>query len=108
MNNSKLVYSTDFGRLKNSSDAEPKQAPKGDGIVRIKRITKGKKGKGVCAIEGLEMDAKALKSLCSDLKKHCSCGGSVKDFTIEIQGDVRDKLKLYLEKLGLKVKLAGG
>ncbi|MDT0594686.1 stress response translation initiation inhibitor YciH [Glaciecola petra] len=107
MNNSKLVYSTDFGRIKNSADTQ-QQVPKGDGIVRIKRITKGKKGKGVSAIEGLDMDAKALKNLCSDLKKHCGCGGSVKGFTIEIQGDVRDKLKVYLDKLGLKVKLAGG
>ena len=108
MNNSKLVYSTDMGRLADVDKTQQKQAPKGDGIIRIKRITKGKKGKGVSAIEGLDMNEKALKKLCSDLKKHCGCGGSVKGFVIEIQGDVRDKLKAYLEKQGMQVKLAGG
>jgi translation initiation factor 1 len=49
-----------------------------------------------------------LKALCSELKKQCGCGGSVKGFTIEIQGDVRDKLKGILENKGMKVKLAGG
>lgn len=107
MKNSHLVYSTDTGRIK-PEQASPKSAPKGDGIVRIKRITKGKKGKGVSAIEGLELDPTALKALCSDLKKLCGCGGTVKGFEIEIQGDVREKLKAYLEQKGMKVKLAGG
>jgi translation initiation factor 1 len=107
MNNSRLVYSTDGGRV-NNADQSANQAPSGDGVVRIWRITKGKKGKGVSSIEGLGMQAKELKTLCSDLKKHCGCGGSVKEFNIEIQGDVRDKLKLYLENKGMKVKLAGG
>lgn len=105
-NNSRLVYSTDSGRIK-TKDSKP-QIIKGDGIVRIKRITKGKKGKGVSAIEGLELDAAQLKELCSKLKKLCGCGGSVKGQVIEIQGDVRDKLKTYLEQQGMKVKLAGG
>ncbi|WP_395341809.1 stress response translation initiation inhibitor YciH [Ningiella sp. W23] len=107
MNNSRLVYSTDTGRIK-QDDRETSSAPKGDGIVRIKRITKGKKGKGVSSIEGLPLSKDELKSLCSTLKKQCGCGGSVKDFTIEIQGDVREKLKQLLEQQGYKVKLAGG
>ncbi|MGB3724403.1 MAG: stress response translation initiation inhibitor YciH [Glaciecola sp.] len=107
MNNSHLVYSTETGRIKPVQDNQP-TVHKGDGIVRIKRITKGKKGKGVSAIEGLELAPNELKKLCSDLKKHCGCGGSVKGFEIEIQGDVRDKIKLYLEQKGMKVKLAGG
>jgi translation initiation factor 1 len=108
MNNSKLVYSTDFGRIKTNDGKKNSQAPVGDGIVRLKRITKGRKGKGVSTIEGLEMSPIELKALCSELKKQCGCGGSVKGFTLEIQGDVREKLKDILEKKGLKVKLAGG
>lgn len=107
MNDSKLVYSTEYGRVK-TSDVKSLGIPKTDGIVRIKRITKGKKGKGVSSIEGLGLPADKLKTLCSDLKKHCSCGGTVKEFDIEIQGDVREKLKIYLEKKGMKVRLAGG
>jgi translation initiation factor 1 len=108
MKDSRLVYSTDLGRIKHNDGDKPAKAPKGDGIVRLKRITKGRKGKGVSTIEGLDMTPTQLKALCSELKKQCGCGGSVKEFTIEIQGDVREKLKGILESKGLKVKLAGG
>ena len=108
MKDSRLVYSTDIGRIKNTENSNNTQAPQGDGIVRLKRITKGRKGKGVSVIEGLPMTPTELKTLCSELKKQCGCGGSVKGFTIEIQGDVRDKLKGILENKGMKVKLAGG
>ncbi len=106
-NSNNIVYSTEIGRVKNDDKTEL-APPKGDGIVRIKRITKGKKGKGISEIEGLGLTEKELKSLCSELKKTCGCGGSVKAFNIEIQGDVRDKLKAILESKGYKVKLAGG
>ncbi|NGZ15255.1 stress response translation initiation inhibitor YciH [Vibrio aestuarianus] len=101
-----LVYSTDLGRIK--SEPEKVERPKGDGIVRIHRQTKGRKGKGVSIITGLDLDDAPLKLLAAELKKVCGCGGSVKDGDIEIQGDVRDKVKLHLEKKGLTVKLSGG
>ncbi|WP_026374474.1 stress response translation initiation inhibitor YciH [Aestuariibacter salexigens] len=106
MQDNKLVYSTDSGRIHTSSQAP--QPPKGDGIVRIRRETKGRKGKGMSIIEGLGLDEKELKSLCKALKQLCGCGGAVKQFSIEIQGDNREKLKQYLEQKGYKVKLAGG
>ncbi|MBL4278273.1 stress response translation initiation inhibitor YciH [Vibrio fluvialis] len=101
-----LVYSTDVGRIK--QEPEKVERPKGDGIVRIHKETKGRKGKGVCIIKGLELDDSPLKLLAAELKKVCGCGGSVKDGEIEIQGDMRDKIKAILEKKGFKVKLAGG
>ncbi|AMG29238.1 stress response translation initiation inhibitor YciH [Grimontia hollisae] len=104
--NSLLVYSTETGRIK-----EEKRAPtreKGDGIVRIQRQTKGRKGKGVCLVTGLDLDDVQLKVVAAELKKVCGCGGSVKDGVIEIQGDKRDQIKAYLEKKGHTVKLAGG
>ena len=97
--NSRLVYSTETGRID-----EPKAAPvrpKGDGVVRIQRQTSGRKGKGVCLITGVDLDD-------AELKKKCGCGGAVKDGIIEIQGDKRDLLKSLLEAKGMKVKLAGG
>ncbi len=101
-----LVYSTEGGRIK--PGAEKAQAPASDGIVRIQRQTKGRKGKGVCIITGLDMDETQLKQLTSKLKKACGCGGAVKGSDIEIQGDNREKLKELLEKEGHQVKLAGG
>jgi len=105
-NDSVLVFSTDSGRIK--PQQEPDELPQGDGIVRLKRETKGRKGKGVITINGLLIDAKALKALGKDLKKLCGCGGAVKDGIIEIQGDQRDIIKAFLEKKGFTVKLSGG
>ncbi|ETS30662.1 stress response translation initiation inhibitor YciH [Photorhabdus khanii] len=105
-NNSRLVYSTDGGRIQEET-AKP-QRPKGDGIVRIQRQTSGRKGKGVCVITGIDADDQTLVKLAAELKKKCSCGGSVKDGEIEIQGDKRDLLKQLLEAKGMTVKLAGG
>ena len=83
--NSRLVYSTDSGRID-----EPKAAPvrpQGDGIVRIQRQTSGRKGKGVCLITGIDQDDAELTKLAAELKKKCGCGGAVKDGVIVILGD---------------------
>lgn len=101
-----IVYSTDKGRV--IPKTETKVAPIGDGIIRIHRDSKGRKGKGVSVITGFELDEKALKDLAQKIKKQCGCGGTVKNFTIEIQTDNRDQIKTILEKMGHKVKLAGG
>lgn len=104
--NSRLVYSTESGRID-----EPKakvERPKGDGIVRIQRQTSGRKGKGVCLISGIDVDDAERTKLAAELKKKCGCGGAVKDGIIEIQGDKRDLIKSLLEAKGMKVKLAGG
>ncbi|QIP56392.1 stress response translation initiation inhibitor YciH [Hafnia alvei] len=104
--NSRLVYSTETGRIDEEKAVVAR--PKGDGIVRIQRQTSGRKGKGVCLISGLDLDDTALQILAAELKKKCGCGGAVKDGVIEIQGDKRDLLKQLLEAKGHKVKLAGG
>lgn len=104
--NSRLVYSTDTGRI--DEEKVPVVRPKGDGIVRIQRQTSGRKGKGVCLIAGLDIDDAELQKLAAELKKKCGCGGAVKEGVIEIQGDKRDLLKQLLEAKGHKVKLAGG
>lgn len=100
-----LVYSTETGRIK--PEQETIQRPKGDGIVRIHKETKGRKGKGVSIIKGLDLDDAPLKLLAAELKKSCGCGGSIKDGNIEIQGEMREKIKQLLEKKGFTVKLAG-
>lgn len=101
-----LVYSTETGRIK--PEKEKPARPQGDGIVRIQRQTSGRKGKGVCVVTGLDLDDKALKDLAGALKKRCGCGGSVKNGTIEIQGDKREVIKAFLEQKNFTVKFAGG
>ncbi|NMH59436.1 stress response translation initiation inhibitor YciH [Alteromonas ponticola] len=107
MQNSKLVYSTESGRIHESAGSDVRSTSK-DGVVRIHRETKGRKGKGVSIIHGLDLDAKALKNVCTELKKKCGCGGAVKDGTIEVQTDDRAKLQTLLQAKGFSVKLAGG
>lgn len=104
--NSRLVYSTETGRIKEDQPAP--SIPQGDGIVRIRRETAGRNGKGVTTISGVPLDEPKLKELAKALKVSCGVGGSVKNGVIEIQGDQRDKIKAELEKRGFTVKLAGG
>ena len=79
-----------------------------DGFAKVRRETKGRKGKGVVTITGLGLDDKALKELAKKLKKTCGTGGSVVGEVIEVQGDKREEIKLVLEKSGFKVKFIGG
>lgn len=89
-------------KLKNS------KRPTGDGVVRIKRETKGRKGAGVTLLTDICLSTNELKILAKDLKKKCGTGGSLKDSVIELQGDVREQVKTLLEKKGFKVKICGG
>lgn len=107
MSNSKLVYSTDKGRIK-ESEVQQSVPAKGDGIVRIHRETKGRKGKGVSLVEGIAKTEKEVKAIAKKLKQTCGTGGTVKNGIIEIQTDQREKLKQELEKMGFTVKVAGG
>ncbi|MFT5164464.1 MAG: translation initiation factor 1 [Alteromonadaceae bacterium] len=105
---SNIVFSTDGGRVAKESPQVVGSSAFSDGIVRIKRETKGRKGKGVTTIAGIEADHSELKRIAGILKKHCGSGGAIKEGIIEIQGDKRDVIKLQLEKLGYQIKFAGG
>lgn len=116
-NNSRLVYSSDKGRLCPEcgvvrADCRCRlvttTALAGDGIVRIRRETKGRGGKAVTVITGIAGDAAALKARAKMFKQRCGVGGAVKDGAIEMQGDQRTTIKALLEAEGLTVKLAGG
>ncbi|WP_417658992.1 translation initiation factor [Pseudidiomarina sp.] len=76
--------------------------------VRIQRQTKGRKGKGVTVIFDLPDNPDLLAEYASALRKTCGVGGAVKDGTIELQGDQRNKAKQWLEQRGFKAKFAGG
>ena len=101
-----IVYSTEQGRIR-PEKKEP-AAPKGDGIVRIGRETKGRKGKGMTVITGVPLHPEGLRDLTKKLKQKCGTGGTLKNGKIEIQGDHRDLLVAELQALGYTVKRSGG
>ena len=123
-----LVYSTEKGRLcpdcgnafakcacsrvKSSAGsgrgvAPPKNPVPKDGIVRVGRETKGRKGKGVTLVLGVPVASAELAELCTRLKKKCGSGGAVKEGVIEIQGDHRDTIVDELTAQGWTVKRMG-
>jgi len=111
--NSRLVYSTDGGRVRPSGTRRPepaRNAPRDpdDGFVRVRRETKGRGGKTVTAISGLSGGALELDRLLKVFKRHCGTGGSRDGGILVIQGDHRERLHRKLEEMGYKVKLAGG
>jgi translation initiation factor 1 len=76
-----------------------------DGIVRVGRSTKGRKGKTVSTVTGVPSEDQL--TLTSELKRRCGTGGALKNEVIEIQGDHRDVLVEELEKRGYSVKRSG-
>ena len=95
-------------RKKNKKQApSPIKNPNKQG-VRIMRESKGRGGKSVSVITGLNLDQDALKKLGKTLKAQLGTGGAIKGGNIEIQGDHREKLLELLDKQGIKAKIAGG
>ena len=113
---SRAVYSTQHGRLCPQCQralsfcvcGADRPVSVGDGIIKIRRETKGRGGKSVTVIDGVPETADTLKALCKQLKQRCGVGGAVKAAQIEIQGDQRTLCQQYLESLGYDVKLSGG
>ncbi len=116
--NGGLVYSTEHGRMCPGCGKPTGQCvcqrvkaetiPPSDGVVRVSRETKGRKGKGVTLITGIPLGHDDLAKLATKLKRKCGAGGTVKAGVIEIQGDHRDLLVAELASQGYTVKRSGG
>ena len=111
---SRLVFSTGVGRVcpgcgwperdcKCSSRASTESVP--DKIVAKLRIEKsGRAGKTVTVVYDLPRNAAFLKELAQELKRSCGTGGTAGDGTVELQGDVRDRVRPVLARKGFTVK----
>ena len=111
-----LVYSTEAGRMCPACRQPVAQCvckkaaavPQGDGTVRVRLETKGRKGKGVTVVWGVPVDDDGLVKLGKQLKAACGTGGTVKDGQIEVQGDHVTQVMEALRKQGYQVKRSGG
>lgn len=116
MTDYEIVYSDDpnFKKRCKVCGKHPCACPKasdlkpGEHTLKVRREVNGRGGKTVTVVFELPQNDPYFSDLTKKLKNACGTGGSFKNNVIEIQGDHREKIKTQLEKLGFKVKLAGG
>jgi translation initiation factor 1 len=95
-----LVYSTDGSH-------QPEIVPSKT-TLRMRVDAKGRGGKTVTVVFDLPSHPTYFSELLRQLKTHCGAGGALKEGSLEIQGDQRDKVQAYLERLGFTVRRSGG
>lgn len=107
---SERITYQEFGSSPNSEALERgvRDLPPQQQDIRIQATRSGRKGKTVTLMTGFQHKPETLAKLLKQLKSQCGSGGTVKDNTIEIQGDHRQNLVTTLSQLGYKVKISGG
>ena len=115
MTNSRIVYSTGAGRRCTTcgrpegdcqcSRRATRDQPLPPRIVAKLRVEKaGRGGKTVTVVYDLPRNQAFLKALAGELKRACGTGGAVVDNTVEIQGDLRDRIRGLLLQKGFGIK----
>ena len=111
----RLVYSSDKGRTcptcgwpasncQCSTRAPVAEAVPARVTAKLRMEKKGRGGKTMTVVDGLPRNDAFLKALCAELKRLCGTGGAVADGAIELQGDLRDRLRPHLLWKGFIVK----
>src|SRR4051812_31171378 len=114
MSGSRIVYSTAIGRVcpvcgwpehdcKCSKQSADEKIPNRI-VAKLRLEKKGRSGKSVTVVDGLPNNATLLKDLSAELKRACGTGGAVVEGTVELQGDLRDRVRELLQKKGFVVK----
>ncbi len=112
---SRLVYSTDKGRAcptcgwpqnncKCSTNAAANEALPARIVAKLRMEKKGRGGKTVTVVFGLPRNEAFLADLASELKRACGTGGAVIEDGVEIQGDLRERIREVLQKKNFVVK----
>jgi len=110
----RLVYSTGAGRIcpgcgwpardctcsqRAGTESVPTRL-----VVKLRMEKKGRGGKTVTVVDGLPRNAAFLKDLSQDLKRACGTGGAVQEGAVELQGDLRERVRELLLNKGFVVK----
>jgi translation initiation factor 1 len=115
MGEGRVVYSTGVGKVcpgcgwpakdcKCSSHRTADQSIPGRIVAKLRMEKKGRSGKTVTVVYDLPQNEAFLKELAQELKRTCGTGGAVAENTIELQGDLRERVREHLVKKGWQVK----
>ena len=115
MGDGRIVYSTSVGRVcpgcgwpekdctcstqRTASQQIPSRL-----VAKLRIEKKGRGGKTVTVVYDLPDNAAFLKELAQELKRTCGTGGAVAENTVELQGDLRERVREYLVKKGWEVR----
>ena len=112
--NARLIYSTDTGgkcpvcgwpqRDCQCSTRKAVEAVPARVVAKLRTEKKGRGGKTVTVVDGLPRNAAFLKELSQELKRACGTGGAVGEGAVELQGDLRERVREFLRKKGFVVK----
>jgi len=113
--NARTVYSTGAGRIcatcgwpaedcKCSSTFARDEPVPTRLTAKLRLEKKGRGGKSVTVVYDLPRNAVFLKALAQELKRVCGTGGTPAEDSVELQGDLRDRVRDYLVKKGFSVK----
>jgi translation initiation factor 1 len=95
-------------RKQEPSRQKSKSMPPQRQTIYLHRDSKGRGGKTVTLVKQLVLSKEDMRDLAKRLKQVCGSGGTVKEDVIEIQGEHREKIAEALQKMGYKVRIAGG
>jgi translation initiation factor 1 len=111
--NARIVYSSAAGKIcrgcglpergckcgQAASDPVPARP-----VAKLRMEKKGRGGKTVTVVFGLPNNAAFLKDLSQELKRACGTGGTATDDGVELQGDLRERVREFLNAKGFLVK----
>jgi translation initiation factor 1 len=73
-------------------------------VAKLRTEKKGRGGKTVTVVYGLPQNREFLKDLSQELRRACGTGGTVVEGGVELQGDLRERVRDVLVKQGYVVK----
>jgi translation initiation factor 1 len=105
----KPVYSTATGSAKGQKPEAKDAYRPGAGPLKMRLETHGRGGKAVTVLFNLPFASEGeARGVMQTLQSSFGCGATFKNGTIELRGDLRDRLDRHFAALGMKIVRAGG
>lgn len=100
----KLLPESERKKIKETTPSEKRSHDGNSKTVYVRLETAGRKGKSVTIVSGLQHNPNTIEEIARTLKQHCGAGGTVKDGSIEIQGDQRELVSKKMRAMNYVVK----